>query len=149
MWRDTLRGWRAFALIFFLFVAGLEFLEVIGDLLAFFELTAYAQFSGIAPEMEAQRLTSLVILSAAITGSAAVTAYGISRKKNWTVRAGTISGIVLVVYAVYQILSALFVLTVNTLGVMFAGATFGALGLLAMWLVRRGTHESTPYRKHP
>ena len=139
MWRDTLRGWRAFALFFFIFIAVLEFLEVIGDAFAFFDLTTYAQFGGIPPEMEAQRLTSLIILSTAITFAAAATAYSIWSNKIWTVRAGTVCGITLVLYAMYQILSALFILNVNTFGVMFAGAVFGVFGLLSIWLVRRGT----------
>lgn len=141
MWRDTLRGWRAFALVFFILIAILAFAEVIGDVLGFSDLAAFAQFGGITPELEFQRLISLTILSTAITLSAAATAYGIWREKIWTVRAGTICGIVLLLYMVYQVLSALFILTVNNYAVLFAGAVYGIFGLLAMWLVRRGTRE--------
>lgn len=139
MWRDTLRGWRAFALVFFILIAALAGLEVIGDVFGFFDLAAYAQFGGITPEVEFQRLVSLVILSTTITVTAAATAFGILREKIWTVRAGTVCGIVLLLYMAYQILSALFILTVNNYAVLFAGAVYGIFGLLALWLVRRGT----------
>ena len=139
MWRDTLRGWRAFALVFFIFIAALAGLEVIGDVFGFFDLATYAQFSGITPELEFQRLGSLVILSTTISVTAAITAFGILREKIWTVRAGTICGIVLLLYMVYQILSALFVLNVNNFAIIGAGSTYGMFGLLGMWLVRRVT----------
>src|SRR5689334_21978875 len=111
MWRDTLRGWRAFALVFFILIAALTFAEVLGDLFAFFDLSASAQFGGISTELEFQRLTSISILSTAIAVSAAITAYGLWRAKSWTLRAGTVTGVVLLLYMVYQILSALVVLT--------------------------------------
>ncbi len=139
MWRDTLRGWRAFALVYFILIAVFEFLETLGDLSGLFDLPALAAVSGISPEMEAQRLSSLAVLSAVIALTAAATAYGIWQKKSWTVRAGTICGIVLLLYMVYQILSALFILTVNNYAVLGAGSTLGMFGLLGMWLVRRGT----------
>lgn len=139
MWRDTLRGWRAFAFVFFILVTLLSFAEVIGDVFAFFDVTASAQFGGIAPELEFQRLTSLSILSAAIALSAAVTTYGLWRAKAWIVRAGNVTGIVLLLYMGYQILSALTVLTANNFAVVGAGSTYGFFGLLGIWLVRRAT----------
>lgn len=137
MWRDTLRGWRAFALVFFGFIAVLEIAEGIGDVLGFFDLSTYAGLSGVAPEIEAQRLTSLVILSTAIAISAGVTVYSILRKPAWTRRAGTLTGILLLLYMGFQILSALTLLTINNFGVIGAGSTYGMFGLLGMWLVRQ------------
>ncbi len=141
MWRDTMRGWRAFGLVFFILIAVFEFAEVVGDLLGFFDLPAYAELSGIPPEMEYQRLMSLVILSAAITIAAGATAYGIWRIKSWTVVAGTVMGIVAVMYMGYQILSALSVLTVNVYAVIGAASTIGIFGLLGILLVRLAMRE--------
>jgi lipopolysaccharide export LptBFGC system permease protein LptF len=138
MWRDALRGWRAFALVYFILITVLTAAEALGDVLGFFDLPTYAQFSGIAPEMEFQRLVSLSILSTASAVAAAATAYGILREKSWTVRAGTLCGIVLLLYMMYQILSALFILNVNNFAIIGAGSTYGMFGLLGMWLVRRG-----------
>jgi hypothetical protein len=69
--------------------------------------------------------------------ASSLTAYGIWKEKAWTVRAGTVTGVVLLLYMVYQVLSALFILTVNNYAVLGAGSTFGIFGLLAMLLVRR------------
>ena len=69
--------------------------------------------------------------------SAAVTAYGLWRAKYWTLRAGTITGIILLLYMGYQILSALFVLAANNFALIGAGSTYGIFGLIGMWLVRR------------
>ena len=137
MWRDTLRGWRAFALVFFIFIAVIEITEVVGDILGFFDLSTYAAFGGITPQMEAQRLTSLVILSSAIAIGACVTVYSILRRPAWTRRAGTITGVVLLFYMGFQILSALTMLTTNNFGVIGAGSTYGMFGLLGIWLVRQ------------
>lgn len=147
MWRDTLRGWRAFALVFFIIIAVLEYFEVTGDLFGFFDLPAFAQLSGITPALQAQHLLSLTILSTAIAISATVTAYSILRQKSWSVRAGTITGIVLLLYMVYQVSSALVFLTQNRSGVVGAGSTYGIFGLFGMWLVRKAGHN-TNARNH-
>lgn len=141
MWRDTMRGWRAFALVFFILIAVFEFAEVVGDALGFFDLSAYAEFGGITPELEFQRLISLMILSTAVTLSAAATVYGILRLKSWTVFAGTVTGIVLVLYMIYQVLSALFVLAINNFAVIGAGSTLGMFGLLGILLIRYAARE--------
>lgn len=138
MWRDTLRGWRAFAFIYFVLITVLTFAELLGDLIGFTDLEPLAQFSGITPDLEAQRLVSLSILTTAICVASGVTAYGIFKKRSWTVHVGTIAGILLLLYMGYQMLSALFILTANNYGVLGAGATYGIFGLIGILLVRRG-----------
>lgn len=142
MWRDTMRGWRAFALIFFILIAAFEFAEAVGDVFGFFDLPALAEFGGITPELEVQRLISLVILSTAATIAAATTVYSIWRVKTWMVTAGTVTGIVLVLYMIYQVLSALFVLTANNFAVIGAGSTLGMFGLLGILLIRYAAQEN-------
>ncbi|MBI4674998.1 MAG: hypothetical protein HY741_25440 [Chloroflexi bacterium] len=137
MWRDTLRGWRAFALTFFTLLGVFEFAEVAGDLVGFTDLGTYASFGGITPEVEIQRLFSLVILSTAVCIASAATVYAIYTKQAWAIRAGTIAGIILLLYAFYQILSGLFILKLNNLGLVFTGALFGLFGIFSFWIVRR------------
>ena len=137
MWRDTMRGWRAFALVFYLVVTALEFFEVVGDALGFGDLSSYAAFGGITPEQEAQRLGSLILLSGGILIAAAFSAFGVYGNKSWTVRAGTITGILLILYGMYQILSGLSVLQANQFSVILAGSVYGFAGLFSMWLVRQ------------
>lgn len=132
-----MRGWRAFALVFYLIVAALEFFEVLGDAFGFTDLTAYAGYSGITPGQEAQRLGSLLLLSGSVLVAAAVTAFGIYGNRLWTVRAGTITGILLVLYGMFQILGSLYLLTSNQFSVLLAGAVYGLAGLLSVWLVRQ------------
>jgi hypothetical protein len=139
MKQDSLRGWRAFALVFYLAVAVIELLEVIGEALGFAELNAFAEFGGITPEQEAQRLGSLILLSTGVWLSAAITAYSIHRNKAWSVRAGTITGFMLVLYGMYQILSGLFILNANQFSAIATGTIFGLAGLFSVWLVRQMT----------
>lgn len=136
MWRDTMRGWRAFALVFFILVAVLTCAEVAGDVLGFFDLPTLAEMGGITAEQEFQRLVSGTILSTAITIAAAATVYAILKQTVWMVQAGTVTGIVLLLYMVYQVLSALFVLTVGNYAVIGAGSTYGMFGLLGIVLIR-------------
>lgn len=143
MWRDRLRGWRAFAFIYFILIALFECAEALANVFGFFDLAALAGLSGITPDRQFQRLVSLSILSTAITISSVATAFSIRTNKPWTVRAGIITGIVLLLYMVYQVLSALFILTVNNYAVLGAGCTFGIFGLFGVWLVRRAEHETS------
>lgn len=137
MRQDTLRGWRAFALVFYLAVGIIELLEVIGEVFGFAELEVYAAFGGITPEQEAQRLGSLILLSTGVCLSAAFTAYGIHLNKSWSIRAGTITGFMLVLYGMYQILSGLFILNANQFSVITTGTIYGLAGLFSVWLVRQ------------
>ena len=132
-----MRGWRAFALVFYIAVATLAFLEVLGDALGFTDLSSYAAFGGIAPEQEAQRLGSLILLSTSIFAAAAASAWSIHKKKTWTIRAGTLTGVLLVLYGMYQILSGLSILQSNQFSVILAGSVYGFAGLFSMWLVRQ------------
>lgn len=141
MRQDTLRGWRAFALVFYLVVAAIELLEVIGDALGFTELTTYAAFGGITSEQEAQRLGSLLVLSTSVFLSSAITAFSILKNKTWSVRAGTITGFTLILYGMYQILSGLFLLNTNQLSVITVGTIYGFAGLFSVWLVRQSANS--------
>lgn len=69
--------------------------------------------------------------------AAAVTALGIYKNRSWTVRAGTITGILLVLYGMFEILGSLYLLTANQFSVLLAGAVYGLAGLLSVWLVRQ------------
>lgn len=137
MWRDTMRGWRAFALVFYIVVAALAFFEVLGDALGFTDLDSFAAFGGISPEQEAQRLGSLILLSSSIFIAAAASAWGIHKSKTWTIRAGTLTGVVLVLYGMYQILNGLLILQSNQFAALLAGSIYGFAGLFSMWLVRQ------------
>ena len=123
-----MRGWRAFSLIFFALLAGMQFVQAAGILVAFTALDA---------QIEYQRLSSLAILSTAIAISAAVTAFGIYKNKPWTVRAGSITGIILFLYALYEIAGEFFLPNASSAGGFNQGIVYGLFTFLAFWLVRR------------
>ena len=123
-----MRGWRAFSLIFFALLAGMQFVQVASILVAFTVLDA---------QIEYQRLSSLAILSTAIAISATVTAFGIYKNKTWTVRAGSITGIILFLYALYEIAAEFFLPNASSAGGFNQGIVYGLFTFLAFWLVRR------------
>lgn len=141
MWRDTMRGWRAFALVFFILIALLTSAEAAGNALGFFDLETLAGMGGITPQQQSQRLISLTILSTAIAIGAISTVYGIFKVTTWMVPAGTITGIVLLMYMGFQIISGLYELRAGNFGVIGAGATYGIFGLVGIILIRAAARE--------
>lgn len=138
---NSLRGWRVAALIFFAGISILEFADTVNGVIGLLDFVTYASSGGITPGMDWQRIIGAILLSVAITLTAGATVYGLYARQMWSFRAGVVTGILLLLFGLFQIIGDSLTVGASTSEIVFTGILYGLLGLFSMWLVRRGSTE--------
>ena len=91
--------------------------------------STFANLVGIPPQEEVTRRIILLILSSGIILFCIASAGGLLQRQPWTRRTAQLAAVFFILYGVYQIFSALFMLHKNQLGVGSSGVVYIMIGL--------------------
>ena len=103
----------------------------------YFNPASVTEVTGLDPDTQSVRLMILAALTMGIAVAAALTAFALFRRWGWASWTGQITGVLFLIYAAYQILSALILLTKNQSAVLSAAMIYVLIGVTAIALGRR------------
>jgi hypothetical protein len=141
MQKTSLGGWRVAAIFFFAGIAILEFADTVNSMIGVLDFMTDSSIGNIAPGIGVAQFIGSIILTVAITLLGAATVYALYARQMWAIRTGTITGILLLVFGFFQVFNDSLFLDAEMTQIAFTGALYGMLGILSIWLVRRGAAE--------
>lgn len=127
---------RTLTIIVFALFAIAEIGDLIGQVITLASPADTAQLLGITPRAEAIRAIILIALAVLVATNALVALMGMLTRSAFLFQFGALmTGVGLVLYGMYQILSALF--QHGYMQFAAIGLVYAALGALALWFARR------------
>jgi len=115
----------------------MELGEWAGMIPGYFNPASFTEFTGLDPDAQSTRLMILATLTMGMAVAAALTAFALFRRLGWASWTGQITGLLFLLYAAYQILSALTQLTQNQSAVLSAAMIYALIGVTAIALGRK------------
>ena len=99
---------------------------------------------GISIPSATNHLLIMMIMAICIILACLITALGFMRDENWVERASQATGVLFVIYGVYQIYSGLSFIAQNKEGVVLAGGIYALIGLAVFGLGARFAGRPKP-----
>ncbi len=133
----------------FLLLAAMEVGDWTGLMSRYSDPEKDAAALGITTQASMSHILVMVVLSISIVLAAGITVLGLFQDSKWAIRSSQATGILYVMYGVYQLYAGIAIANRGQEGLILAGAVYAVIGIAVFGLGNKFVKNPTPPQRQP